>query len=78
MRERGRAGASRQDELLEGVEFAVELSHQRFQAHDMGFVDGGISRHADFAAEVEQVVLDGCQRGADGVGKVFGKQNAEG
>ena len=59
VRERGRARAAGQDELLERRELGVEALDVRLEARDVRVADRRGAGDRQLAAQVEQVVLDG-------------------
>jgi predicted O-methyltransferase YrrM len=69
--------AAGQDEILQWREVLVEAVQVPFEAIDVIFGDQRYTRHAEFAAEVEQLVLDAGQAVAHGVRQVGAEHQAD-
>jgi hypothetical protein len=76
MRDRGRARAGRQDEFLQRQRRVV-LLQQRVQPRHVLFLDHLVAGDAQFAAQVEQVVLDRDQLFAQVGRHVFAQQQPD-
>ena len=77
MRQRRGPVAAGQDEFLERGKLSVEFFDLLFQMQDMHFLNRAVTRQADFAAEIEQFVLDDGQHLAHGGWQLLGQQDAE-
>ena len=77
MRGRGCARAARQDELLERRDARVLRLGQCLEALDVRRGDHRVAGNADFAAEIEQVVLDLEQRFTRLLRNVLGEHGAD-
>ena len=77
MRQCRRTAAAGQDEFFERAKRVVELFDQFFDACDVRDTDAFGSRQAEFAAKVEEVVLNPEQCVANGVRNLFAEQHAK-
>ena len=77
MGEGGGAAAAGQDEILERRQFGVEVGDRGFEPANVCVPDQLRARDADFAAQIEQVVLHAEQDGTDAVRAILGQQEAE-
>src|SRR5471032_485302 len=77
MRERGRPRPAWQDELLERRQRRVVLRDPFIDTSKMRLLDHRMTGNAELAAEIEEIVLDGRQRGANIVWQRFAQQHAE-
>ncbi len=75
---RGRSRAARQDEFLERRQLGVPALDGRFQALDLRLAEDRVARDADFAAQVEEIVLHVAQGLAHLRRRVFGEHQADG
>ncbi len=66
-----------QHEFLQRREVGVETLDVGFEPRDMRIGDGLPAGNRQFAAEVEQIVLDRCQALRERVGQPFGEQDAD-
>lgn len=69
--------AARQDEFLERRQFVVEVVERGFETFDVLGGNRYVTRQAEFAAEVEEFVLDGRERLAHIIRQVLREQHAE-
>ncbi len=76
---RRRLAAGWQDEILQRRQVLVVGVEPLLQPGDVGSIDSGVAGDAQFAAEVEQLVLDGGQQRGDILGQTgHGQQHADG
>ena len=73
----GRAGAAGQNEFLEHRQVVVELVGQFFEAGNLGILHDVHAGQAEFAAQIEQVVLDIEQGGTHAGRNVLAEQQAD-
>jgi hypothetical protein len=69
--------AARQDELLERRQVAIQVIQQILEASHLGFRQDNAIRHTQFAAQIEELVLNLAQRLLNGFRQVMRQQQAE-
>jgi len=71
MRERGGPGAARQNKIFQWRQAGVECVERIFEPLAVRFADYRVAGHAQFATEVEEIVLHVAQTGADMRGQIL-------
>lgn len=77
MGEGGWPGAAGQDELLEHGQVAVEILDDGFESGDLGRFHDRHAGQAEFAAKIEEIMLDIMQHAAHVIWQVLAQQHAE-